>query len=74
MWEEQGITSVYRTLAGNKALSLHFQLIFFSYTSLVLAFSSVVVTDLGFKYVLSEVSIVVSLDTKMLTLNATEEV
>lgn len=32
----------------NKALSLHFQLSFFSYTSLVLAFSSIVAADLGF--------------------------
>lgn len=47
LWEEQGITSVYQTPTGKKH-SLYFQLCFFSHTTIVLAFGSVVVADLGF--------------------------
>lgn len=73
MWEEQGITSVYQTLTEKKTLPLYFQLnglvvCLFSYTLLVLAFSSIMATDLGFGVLLA-MSVIVFPE-----LNAAEEV
>lgn len=64
---------MYQTPTGKKH-SLYFQLCFFSHTTIVLAFGSVVVADLGFTMCMSKVSDVVSLDTKTLSLNAAEDV
>lgn len=70
MWEEQ-----YQTLTGRKLSLDTSNSFFFSYISLLLAFSSIVVADLGFcMYVWLEVSIVISLDTETLSLNVAEEV